>query len=277
MALPLPGSLTPSKVAAFTDCALAFRLSNIDKVPEAPSPAATKGTLVHRALQLLFWDEEPGSRTVEAALAKLERARHELSSDPDFTGLGLTAEEETAFHDEAEVLLRRYFELEDPNTVRVIGVELKLEVRVGSMTLRGIIDRLELDSDGELVVTDYKTGRSPGASFELPRLAGVHFYAYLCEQVLGRRPARIQLLHLAEPVAISLTPSEQSIRALRNRTQAVWAAVELACETDDFRPKVSRACDWCSYKAYCPAFGGDLSQVPGRPADGANHLVGAPS
>ena len=262
MALPLPSSLSPSKVSSFKDCALAFRFSAIDKLPEPPSPWATKGSLVHRALQLLFWDEPQGSRTLPVALAKLERARAELASDPEFTGLALDEEAEAAFFADADALVRKYFELEDPNEVRVLGVELKLEARVGSLLLRGIIDRLELDADGELVITDYKTGRSPGTNFELPRMAGVHFYAFLCEQVLGRRPARIQLLHLAEPVAISLVPSEQSIRGLRTRTQAIWAAVERACQTEDFRPKVSRLCDFCAYKAYCPAFGGDLSAVP---------------
>jgi putative RecB family exonuclease len=273
VAFPLPSSLSPSKVSSFKDCALAFRLSNIDKVPEPPSPWATKGTLVHRALQLLFWDEDPGHRTIEAALAKLDRARAELASDPEFTGLGLTDEEAATFHAEAEVLVRKYFELEDPNDVRVLGVELKLEANLGSLKLRGIIDRLELDADGELVVTDYKTGRSPGANFELPRMAGVHFYAFLCEQVLGRRPARIQLLHLAEPVAISLVPSEQSIRGLKTRTQAIWSAVERACQTEDFRPKVGKLCDFCAYKAYCPAFGGDLSTVPVRVDAPAPELV----
>lgn len=265
MALPLPSSLSPSKVSSFKECALAFRLSNIDKVPEPPSPLATKGTLVHRALQLLFWDEDPGHRTLEVALRKLETATAEMASHPEFTGLGLSDEEADAFHAEAEVLVRKYFELEDPNEVRVIGVELLLEAKLGSLTLRGIIDRLELDKDGELVITDYKTGRSPGESFELPRMAGVHFYAFLVEQVFGRRPARIQLLHLAEPVAISLVPSEQSIRGLKTRAQAVWSAVELACETEDFRPKPGRLCDFCGYKAYCPAFGGDLAAVPVRP------------
>ena len=273
VSLPLPTSLSPSKVSSFKDCALAFRLSAIDKLPEPPSPAATKGTLVHRALQLLFWDEPPGARTLAAALQKLEVAKAELAVDPEFTELHLTDDEAGVFFDEAATLVHKYFELEDPNTVRVLGVELRLEANVGGLLLRGIIDRLELDDDGELVITDYKTGRSPGVNFELSRMAGVHFYAFLCEQVLGRRPARIQLLHLAEPVAISLVPSEQSIRGLRTRTAAVWAAVERACATEDFRPKVGKLCDWCAYKAYCPAFGGDLSLVP-RPA---GELVGAAS
>src|ERR671922_249433 len=67
MAFPVPRSLSPSKVSSFTDCALAFRFSVIDRLPEPPSPAATKGTLVHAALERLHL-LPPGDRTVDAAL-----------------------------------------------------------------------------------------------------------------------------------------------------------------------------------------------------------------
>jgi putative RecB family exonuclease len=50
----VPHGLSPSKVESFKSCALAFRFSAIDRLPEPPSPWATKGTLVHRALELLF-------------------------------------------------------------------------------------------------------------------------------------------------------------------------------------------------------------------------------
>ncbi len=163
------------------------------------------------------------------------------------------------------VLLDNYFALEDPRQVRVLGTELRLSVEIGTLKLSGIIDRLEIDEAGELVVTDYKTGRAPSIAYEQARLGGVHFYAFLCEQVLGRRPARIQLLHLREPLAISTVPSDQSIRGLRQQTLAVWAAVEQACAREDFRPRPGRLCGHCAYHDYCPAFGGDL--VPARRAE----------
>ena len=259
VSLPLPTSLSPSKVSSFKDCALAFRFSAIDRLPELPSAAAVKGTLVHRALELLFWELPQGQRTLDAALDRLRRAQAELPDDPEFTELALPEAEAEVFFADAEALVRRYFELEDPDTVRVIGTELMLEANLGTLKLRGIIDRLELDDDGELVVTDFKTGRAPGVNFEQGRLGGVHFYAFLCEQVFGRRPARVQLLYLADPIAIVATPSDQSIRGLQQRTSAIWTAVERACEREDFRPKPSGLCNYCNYKAYCPAFGGDVS------------------
>ncbi|MDQ2724808.1 MAG: PD-(D/E)XK nuclease family protein [Actinomycetota bacterium] len=264
MVLPLPASLSPSKVSSFKDCGLAFRLSAIEHLPEPPSAPATKGTLVHRALQMLMW-EEPEDRTLPVALDRLDRAAEDVLTGPEYAALELTAEARVEFLADAVSLIRGYFTLEDPTSVRVIGTELKLSVQIGSLTLRGIIDRLELDEDGALVVTDYKTGRAPSARVEQGRLGGVHFYAFLCEEVFGQRPARIQLLHLREPLSISTVPSDQSIKALQSQTRAIWSAVELACEREDFRPNPGRACSWCGFHAYCPAVGGDLTSLPERP------------
>lgn len=253
---PLPYSLSPSSVSSFKDCPLAFRFSYLDRLPEPPSAAATKGTIVHRALELLML-REPGDRTLPSALADLDTARDEYANHPDITGLDLTEAEWRNFHQEAERHIHRYFELEDPATVTPIGLELKLQAQVGNVRIRGIIDRLELDADGGLVVTDYKTGRAPSERFEQSRLGGVHIYALLCEQMLGRRPARVQLLYLSKPEAIIAEPSEQSIRGVANRTKAVWTALERACATNDFRPSPGKLCEWCTYRPYCPAFGGN--------------------
>ena len=260
MSLELPTSLSPSKVSSFTECALAFRFSAIDRLPDPPTTATVKGTLVHSALERLMV-LEPAERSPEAALACLAEARGALDDDAEWQELALDADAQVTFLADAEALVRRYFELEDPTTVNPIGLELRMEVELDGLTLRGIIDRLELDADGELVVTDYKTGRAPLEVHEQSRLGGVHFYAFLCERLFGRRPSRVQLLYLAQPVAIITVPSEQSVRQLERKVRAIWNAIERACERDDFRPKQSRLCDWCAYQVYCPAFGGDPEEA----------------
>ncbi|MGH9179160.1 MAG: RecB family exonuclease [Acidimicrobiales bacterium] len=267
MALPLPPSLSPSAVASFTDCALAFRYSAIDGLPEVPSAPTAKGSLVHRALERLYWSVPAGRRSPAAAQDQLRMAWDELSSSPEFAGLALDGDGVEEFVADAGALVANLFRLEDPNSVEAIGVELKLEAQLGSLRLRGVIDRLDLLPDGSLVVTDYKTGRAPAPGHENRGLAGVRFYAYLCEQMLGRRPARVQLLHLREPVAILAVPSEQSLRGLVNRTSAVWAAVEHACSEEDFQPQPSALCGYCSFRSLCPAFtAGPVTPVVPEPA-----------
>jgi putative RecB family exonuclease len=254
MALEVPRTLSPSKASAFTDCPLAFRLSIIDRIPEPPSPQAVKGTLVHAALERLFCDHLPGHRTIEAGLEALELAWADIQDDPEFVELALGAEEASEFRADAQVLVHNYFRIEDPNGVRTVGVELGLETRIGDMVLRGIIDRLDVTEDGELVVIDYKTGRAPSIQFEKSRMNGVHTYALLCERVLGRSPSQVKLLYLRDPVEVVATPTEQSVRGHRQRTVAVWSAIERACEREDFRPRPSGLCRFCNFQHLCPAF-----------------------
>jgi putative RecB family exonuclease len=257
MGVALPMSLSPSSVSSFTSCPLAFKFSYLDRLPEPPSVAASRGTLVHRALERLH-DRPPAERTLQAALADLDQATEELVEHPEFTGLELDPSEWAGFRDEAAVLVERYFELEDPRTVRAIGLEVKLEAKIGErLRVRGIIDRLELDADGELVVTDYKTGAAPRERHERSRLGGVQIYALLCEQNFGRRPKRVQLLYLSTPEAIVTEPSEQSITGVTRKAEAVYKAIARACANDDFRPNPSVLCSYCTFMPYCPAHGGD--------------------
>ena len=261
MALVVPRSLSPSKLSAFKDCPLAFRFAAIDRLPEAPSPATVKGTLVHSALERLFWDHPRGARTRAAAGEALAQAWQSMADTDEVQGLALTEAQESAFVADADTLLDGYFRLEDPDAVDAVGVELTLEADVGGLRLRGIIDRLDVTDQGELVVVDYKTGRVPSVNQEQQRLGGVQFYALLCEQVLGRRPASVRLMYLKQPVTIEAQPSDQAVRGTRQRTAAVWTAIERACENEDFRPRPGPLCNWCSFRSLCPAYGGDPSRA----------------
>jgi putative RecB family exonuclease len=254
MALDLPRTLSPSKVVSFTNCPLAFRYSQIERRPEPPSPHAVKGTLVHAALEGLFWHHSPGARTPAAAQAELGRCWDEIQDDEEYAELALDREAADAFLADSRTLVDNYFLLEDPNEARAVGIELGVETVVDGMRLRGIIDRLDVAPDGGLIVVDYKTGRAPSERFERGSLGGVQTYALLCESLLGRAPTEVRLLYLRQPVAISSVPSEQTIRGQRRRAVAVWSAIERACEKEDFRPHVGPLCNHCHFKTSCPAF-----------------------
>jgi putative RecB family exonuclease len=246
-------------MSSFMSCALAFRFSSIDHLPEPPSIWTVRGTLVHAALERLFC-LPADDRTPEAAQTCFDEALTAIRDHHEYAELALDDDAEADLIAESARLVQRYFTLEDPRAVHAIGLELRLRVEVDGVVLSGIIDRLDWE-DGELVVTDYKTGRAPAVNYERSSMTGINFYSLLCEQTFGKRPKRIQLLHLAEPVAIMVEPTDKSTRKLARTAQAVWSAVERACERDDFRPQPSRLCDFCAFKPYCPAHGGDLDEA----------------
>jgi putative RecB family exonuclease len=259
--LPMPRSLSPSSMSTFTSCPLSFRFSYIERLPEPPSAPASKGTLVHLALQYLMW-RPPAERTIENALLDLVRASEELASDPEFAELDLTDEEWVSFQAQAEVFVRNYFDLEDPTSTTVLGVELRVSAETADgVVIRGIIDRLDLDADGELVIIDYKTGREPSHSWEQQSMAGIHIYSLLCEKMFGRRPKSIQLLYLSKPERIAIAPSDQSVRGVEMKSGALMKAVRTACARADFRPRTSALCNFCSFKEFCPAYGGNPDEA----------------
>src|SRR5947208_748195 len=77
---PVLGSLSPSRAADFKSCPLLYRFRCIDRLPETPSRAATRGTMVHAVLESLF-DLPAAQRTLDAARdllpAAWQRVRHE--------------------------------------------------------------------------------------------------------------------------------------------------------------------------------------------------------
>lgn len=219
--------------------------------------SATKGTIVHRGLELLL-GRKSQDRTRDKAHQDLDCAFEEYSTHPDLVDLHLSANELTELTRDSHDLVDKYFLIENPQEISPIGLELKLEATVGDTKLRGVIDRLELDDSGDLVVTDYKTGSVPRASSEHSKLMGVQVYALLCAKVFGKLPSKIQLLYLTGPTVITAVPSESSIRGVGMKSNAIAKAVSQACEKGDFRANVSPLCDWCGYRELCPAQGGHL-------------------
>ena len=47
-------TLSPSRASDFMTCPLLYRFRTIDRLPERPSPEATRGTVVHAVLERLF-------------------------------------------------------------------------------------------------------------------------------------------------------------------------------------------------------------------------------
>ena len=170
MPLALPRTLSPSKVSSFTDCPLAFRFAIIDRLPEPPSPPAVKGTLVHAALEGLFWRHPAGPRTPRSGRWASWTAAWERAGD------GPRVRRPRAEPRRAprrswptpRYWSRNYFELEDPDAVRDVGVELGIEIDLAGMRLRGIIDRLDLTTTATWWSSTTRPGGPPRSASSGP-------------------------------------------------------------------------------------------------------------
>ena len=257
-------SLSPSRAADFKQCPLLYRFRSIDRLDEAPSPAAARGTLVHAVLEELF--ELPAAERTPQAAVGLVPGRWQALVEERPELAEMIADDESRTEDswfaEAATLVERWFTLEDPSRLEPSRREVKVEVELEGLTLRGIIDRVDVAPTGEVRIVDYKTGRSPSERFEGKALFQMKFYGLVHWRTTGRVPDLLQLVYLRDGQVIRFAPDEADLLALERNVRAVSSAIQQASSTGDFRPSPSRLCSWCDFKPLCPAFGGTPPPYP---------------
>ncbi len=245
-------------------CPLLYRFRVIDRLPSPPSPAAARGTLVHAVLERLF-DLPALDRTPTAAAALVAPEwRLLVESEPELADMlaADTNSTEESWFSEAVTLINTWFTLEDPTRLEPAERELYVEAELDGLTLRGYVDRLDVAPNGALRVVDYKTGRSPSELFEAKALFQMKFYALVLWRMRGVVPQMLQLVYLGNSELMRYSPDQADLLATERKVKALWTAIERAATTGDWRPRVSKLCDWCDHQALCPAWGGTPPPLP---------------
>lgn len=256
-----PG-LSPSRANDFTQCPLLFRFRVVDKLPEPPSSAAVRGTLVHSVLERLY-DAPLGARTLAQAQALLPSEWGKLlEARPEYSAL-FTGEQESAdWLGSAGKLLSTYFTLEDPNRLEPAERELFVESQLdGGPLLRGIIDRIDVAPDGAVRVVDYKSGKSPRPGYENSAAFQMRFYALVLWRERGQIPKMLQLVYLGDGQVLRSEPTERELLATEQRIRSIWSGITTAATTGAWPTRRTPLCGWCAHQSVCPEFGGTPPDV----------------
>ncbi len=261
-------ALSPSRAADFKQCPLLYRFRAIDRLPEPPSTAQLRGSVVHAALEQLYGLPAP-QRGVATAQALVEPAWDRVIAEKPELAADFGSEQRTSLLKEACALLSGYYRLEDPTGFDPQSCEQRVEVELADGTLlRGFIDRIDVAPTGELRVVDYKTGKAPPAAralAEFKALFQMKFYAVALLRSRGVLPTRLRLIYLADGQLLDYAPDRDELLRFEKTLAAIWRAIQSAAATGDFRPSRSRLCDWCPHQALCPVFGGTPPPYPGWP------------
>ena len=258
-------TLSPSRAANFKQCPRLFRYRSIDRLPEIPSVYQARGTTAHLALERLF-DLPADQRTAECLFDLFREAWTGLRTDPEYSGLFETLNEEREWGIESLAVIANYLTLEDPVTVSPLDSELEMAEELGDITIRGILDRLDERPDGRLVITDYKTGAAPPERYALPAFFALKIYALLVRSRFGRAPAELRLMYLGNSTIYSIPVDDRVLDGMARQLLALTKAIRRAIEQDNFPPRPSVLCSWCSFQNICPAFSdAQIGEAPARP------------
>ncbi len=260
--------MSPSRAADFKQCPLLYRFRAIDRLPEPVSAAQLRGSVVHAALEQLYALPAP-LRDQNTAVTLVAPAWELIVGEEPELAESFTAEHRVQLLGEAQSLLAGYYRLEDPTRFNPDSCEQRVEVELADGTLlRGFVDRIDVARTGELRVVDYKTGKAPPearGNALAKAMFQMKFYAVALLRSRGMLPARLRLIYLADGQLLDYSPDLDELLRFERTLMAMWRAIQSAGATGDFRATPSRMCNWCSYQALCPAFGGTPPVYRGWP------------
>jgi putative RecB family exonuclease len=252
---PLPKSLSPSRLADFQACPRRYQHASVERLPQPASYPAAKGRFVHFIFEhLMALDAE--DRTSEAARSFVDAGLETVMTPQVREEIDFDDVLEARLRAETEVIIDRYFTMEDPRRVTTEGIELRVGVTIDDTPLFGILDRLDRDDDGSLVIVDYKTGSLPNRNYDAQTFANAELYAVLCEEKLGERPSKIRLLYVSQGETIERPVNEVVVKARAASAVAAWTRIRRYYEEGDFPATPSKSsCRFCSFQDLCRSSG----------------------
>jgi putative RecB family exonuclease len=247
---------TPSRLTTF-DCPRRYWFNYLARpAPSKGPPWAhnTVGAAVHLALSK--WWQLPADQRTPQAGAGLVR-RHWQSDGFADQGQSL------AWQAQAAQWVQHYLndEIERGDTsVEPRGVERTVATRTTRLAISGRVDRID-ERGRDLVIVDYKTGRSKLTSDDARGSVALALYAIAAERTLHQPCRQVELHHLPTGTIASFEHTEQSLaqhleRAEQNATDIMAATDTVTGGADPlevFEPNPGPSCSWCDFRKHCPA------------------------
>lgn len=130
----------------------------------------------------------------------------------------------------------------------VPAIELPVMAVIGSVPLRGFIDAILVDPDGDLVLVDWKTGREPEAPMQL----GI--YSVAIQKTLGV-DVGLGTYYMARRGDLSHV---YDLSLYTEKLVGPWLLRSKAMQDQGlYIPKPSSLCSACSVREFCAVMGGE--------------------
>ena len=258
---------TPTRLVTWLRCRRRYRMTYLDRPsPQRGAPWAhsSMGAAVHTALAR-WWQEPPATRTPGRAAALLAAC---------WTSPGFRDDAQSdRWRDSSAQTVAGYVATLEP-AAEPRGVERTVALRTPRLALSGRVDRIDErpDTDGEpeLVVVDYKTGRSVPDTDEARTSLALAVYAAAAGRTLRRPASLVELHHLPTGRVIGWRHGPAGLARHLARADDIGAEVAAAhaayrrltgageggsdgpAADRLFAPSPGPACSWCDVRSHCP-------------------------
>jgi DNA helicase II / ATP-dependent DNA helicase PcrA len=233
--------LSASAIDQYERCPLAYKLSRDWLIPEEPAAAMQFGSAMHVAIKAYFdgvrAGRPPSEDTVIACfLDEFSKAKVEEAVQRELYGK------------EGRRQLAQFLrsDLAKPHG-EILQTERSIRFAIGETTVKARMDRVDRLADGNVVITDYKTGK-PKTQEHADDSLQLSIYA-LAARHMGLTASSLVYINLENCTAVHASRSAKQLTKTEERV------VEVACKiaAGEFDPKPGLGCNSCSYHSICPA------------------------
>jgi DNA helicase-2/ATP-dependent DNA helicase PcrA len=237
--------LSYGQISDYLDCPARYRYAHVIRLPTPASHQMAYGRALHAAVQAYH----------RRQLAGLATTREELHAELDaaWESVGfLTRQHEEARRAAAREALDRFWHEQQADPAHPVAVEEEFSVVMGRDRVRGRYDRVDVDADGRVVITDYKSAdvRDPATAARRSRDSlQLSLYALAYESQHGRLPDELALHFLDSGLVGRSAPTPRRLEKAAGQV----AAVSDGIRAGDFGANPSpMRCGFCPFRDICP-------------------------
>ena len=236
--------ISPSSAENFTECGMKWFLEKSGGT-DGDSIAQVLGSAIH-AFAALMVQEEGINESI--LVEKLKNSWNLIDPQEGWVSKGS--------QDKAIAMISRFMKYHIKHERDVVGVELKFDVTVGKARIIGTVDRLEVDSAGNLFVIDFKTSKDP-ISYEKAK-ENLQLKSYQIAVTEGGFKAHhasttssgAALIYLGHDVQKISSREQQPIDIQSARTRIEGIAESMGAA--QFVAATNKRCKECPVKSSCP-------------------------
>ncbi|HTS57332.1 MAG TPA: ATP-dependent DNA helicase [Terriglobales bacterium] len=234
--------LSASAVEMYESCPLQFKLDREWRIPGEVPAALQYGATMHRVLRA-YYDSLRFEQTMsDEGAIEFFRADLRDSHIQDPYQYHLYEKQGVA---QLKDFLATAHRVPAPE---VLHTEEFFAIGLPGTNIVGRIDRIDRLPNGQIVITDYKTGK-PRSQEDADESLQLSIYAWAAREKWGYRADRLVFYNLEENGVVATTRNEMQLNDAKQKVEEVAGKIAAG----EFHPRPGFHCRFCAYRSLCPA------------------------
>lgn len=238
----LPERFSYTQLAAFKNCPRQYYYAHVLRIPVLGSHTFSYGKSLHMALAEFYKLLQKGGPKPElpTLLDLLERFW--------ISDWYHSKAHEQKQKKQAVETLTKFYENNQPRFRAPKFIEQNFNLKIGDYTIRGAIDRVDVQDDGSVELIDYKTGRLKKQK-DVDKDDQLSLYALALEKVFNLHADTLALYYLDEGRLVTTKRAAKDLERIEKEVIDTINQIVVS----DFAPTPGFQCSHCDFLAICEA------------------------